>query len=301
MHMLKSFRHPARWRLLAVLATFAAVAVAIPIASGASTHAKLRPSALHQSKLVIAAAVLKPHGPKPGPANTCAGGSIASGTYDSLTITGFCTVDQGVVTVKHDVTVKPNAGLIAAFGGGPELVVGGNLNVQTNGVLVLGCEPGAFICFNDPDQENGTLSSRGTVFGNLDAHNALAVLVHDTTVGNNLLLHGGGGGVNCDGQDALGGSPAYATFEDVSVGRNADIGHWQSCWLGFIRTTVQGNVNFHDNVTADPDGNEVTSNIVNGNLNCHGDNPAAQVGDSQGSLDIVLGHATGECAALVGP
>ncbi len=298
---MNSFRHPARWRLFALLAAVAAVVVAIPIASGASTHAKLRPSAVHQSKLVIAASVLKANGPKPAHGGTCAGGSIAPGAYSSLTITGFCTVDQGVVTVKHDVTVKPNAGLLAAFGGGPELVVGGNLNVQTNGVLVLGCEPGAFVCFNDPDQDVGTLSSKETVFGNLNARGALAVLVHDTTVGNDLTLHGGGGGVNCDSQDALGGSPAYATFEDVSVGRNADIGHWQSCWLGFIRTTVQGNVDFHDNVMADPDGNEVTSDVVNGNLNCHGDNPAAQVGDSQGSLDIVLGHATGECAALVGP
>jgi hypothetical protein len=300
---MKSFRHPAHWPLFALLGALAAVAVAIPVASGAASHPTLRPSALHQSKLVIAPAVLKGHGAKPAPGHgsTCAGGSIAPGTYSSLTITGFCTVDQGAVTVEHNVTVKPNAGLVAAFGGGPELVVGGDLQVQTNGVLVLGCEPGAFICFNDPDQDVGTLSSKGTVFGNLDAHNALAVLVHDTTVGNDLKLQGGGGGVNCDSQDALGGSPAYATFEDVSVGGNADIGHWQSCWLGFIRATVQGNVNFHDNVMADPDGNEVTTDVVNRNLNCHGDSPAAQVGDSQGSLDIVLGHATGECAALVGP
>jgi hypothetical protein len=298
---MKSLRHPAHWRPFALLAALAALTVAIPVASGAAGHAKLRPSAVHQAKLVIAPTVLKKHGPglKPGHGTTCAGGSIAPGTYSSLTITGFCTVDAGAVTVQHDVTVAPNAGLLAAFGGGPELVVGGNLRVQKNGVLVLGCEPGAFACFNDPDQSFGTLSSKETVFGNLDAHDALAVLVHNTTVGHDLMLHGGGGGVNCNSQAALQGSPAYATFEDISVGGNADIGHWQSCWLGFIRATVQGNVNFHDNVMADPDGNEVTTDIVNGNLNCHGDSPAAQIGDSEGTLDIVLGHATGECAALV--
>jgi hypothetical protein len=300
---MKSLRHPVRWRPLALLAALAAVAVAIPVASGASTHGKLRPSALHQSKLVIAPWVLKAHGPgaKPGHGGMCAGGSIAPGTYDSLTITGFCTVDQGVVTVQHDVTVKPNAGLLAAFGGGPKLVIGGDLNVQTNGVLVLGCEPEAFICFNDPDQDVGTLSSKGTVFGNLDAHNALTVLVHDTTVGHDLRLDGGGGGVNCAPQDALGGAPAYATFEDLSVGGNATISNWKSCWLGLFRTTVGGNVDFHNNVTADPDGNEIQTNIVSGNLDCHGDNPAAQQGDSGGNPNIALGHATGECATLIGP
>jgi hypothetical protein len=300
---MKALRHPARWRPFALLAALAAVAVAIPVASGASAPAKVQPSALHQSKLVIAHSVQKKNGakPKPGHGSTCAGGSIAPGTYSSLTITGFCTVDQGAVIVQHDVTVAPNAGLIAAFGGGPKLVVGGNLKVKTNGVLVLGCEPEAFICFNDPDQEVGTLSSPGTIFGNLDAHNALAVLVHATTVGRNLQLVGGGGGVNCDSQEALGGAPAYATFEDLSVGGNATISHWQSCWLGLFRTTVRGNVSFHDNVNADPDGNEIQTNIVNGNLDCHGDSPAAQQGDSGGNPNIVLGHATGECAALVGP
>jgi hypothetical protein len=299
---MKSLRHPTRLWSLALLAALAAVAVAIPVASGASAHAKLRPSAIHQSKLVIARLALKPNKPpKPGHPTTCAGGSIAAGAYSSLTITGFCTVDQGVVTVRHDVTVKPNAGLLAAFGGGPALVVGGNLKVQKNGVLVLGCEPGAFACFNDPDQDVGTLSSKGTVFGNLDAHDALAVLVHDTTVGHNLSLNGGGGGVNCDGQDALQGSPAYATFEDLSVGGNVDIHNWQSCWLGLFRTTVGKSVHFHNNVTADPDGNEIQTNVVSGNLDCHGDNPPAQSGDSGGNPNIVLGHATGECKALVGP
>ncbi len=291
------------WRVFAVLAALAAVAVGIPVASGASAHAKVQPASLHQARLVVAPSILsaKHHWPKPGSGSTCAGGSIAPGTYSSLRVTGFCTVDQGVVTVKGDVTVKENGGLIAAFGGGPKLVVGGDLKVRTNGVLVLGCEPGAFACINDPDQQVGTLSSPGTVFGNLDAHNALAVLVHATTVGNNLELEGGGGGVNCDSQPALFGAPAYATFEDVSVGRNVEISHWNSCWLGLFRTTVGRNVSFHDNVVADPDGNEIQTNTVKGNLDCRNNNPVAQQGDSGGNPNIVLGKATGECATLVGP
>ncbi len=292
-----SLSRSARWRLFALIGTLAAVAVAIPVASGASAHAKLRPSALNQSRLVVAPTVLKAN--KSSAGKTCAGGSLAAGKYSSLTITGFCTVDAGVVVVVHNLTVAPNAGRIAAFGGGPRLVVGGNLVVKTNGVLILGCEPEVFTCINDPDQQLGTLASSGTVFGSLEATKALAVLVHYSSVGQNLQLAGGGGGLNCNNQAALNGSPAYATVEDVSVGGNMTITGWRTCWLGVFRTAVSGNARYQNNVTADPDGNEIQTNNVKGNFGCTGNNPVPQRGDSDGTPSVVFGLATGQCAALV--
>jgi hypothetical protein len=301
---MKSLTTFGRWRLIGMLAAVVALVVAIPAAFGASSAgAKLKPQLQHQSKLVIVPSVLQ-QGPavtKSTGSGTCAGGSIAPGTYSSLTITGFCTVDAGSVVVKHSLTVGHNAGLIAAFGGGPTLTVGGTLNVQPNGVLVLGCEPEAFVCLNDPDQQVGTLSSKGTVFGNLKAHEALAVLVHNAFIGHNLVVTKGGGGVNCNSQDALFGSPAYATFEDTSIGGSATIEHWHSCWLGFFRTTVEHNVDFSNNIVADPDGNEVQTNTVGGNLTCRANSPAAQAGDSGGSPNTVLGRALGECTAISNP
>jgi hypothetical protein len=290
-----------RWRLVALVASATVLAVVIPTALGAgSSAAKLKPELQRQSSLVIAPSAVRAPAKTESAGSTCAGGSIAPGTYSSLTITGFCTVDAGNVVVRHSVFVQQNGGLLAAFGGGPNLTVGGNLYVEKNGVLVLGCEPEAFVCINDPDQTVGTLSSKGTVFGKLSARNALAVLVHNTYVGHDLTLDGGGGGVNCDSQDALFGSPAYATFEDTSIGGNATIKHFRSCWLGFFRTTVGGNVDYRDNVLADPDGNEVATNTVRGNLVCRANNPSAQVGDSFGSPNAVLGRALGECATLAG-
>lgn len=298
---MKSLTQRRRWRLIALLASAAALAVIIPTAFGASAGAKSKPQLQHQSRLVIRPSVVR-HGQamKTSTSSTCSGGSIAPGTYSSLAITGFCTVDAGSIVVRHSLTVEPNAGLLAAFGGGPNVTVGGNVYVRSNAVLVLGCEPEAFVCFNDPDQTVGTLSSKGTVFGSLQAHNALAVLVHNTYVGSDLTLDGGGGGVNCDPQGVLFGSPAYATFEDVSIGGSATIKHFRSCWLGFFRTTVGHGVAYRDNILADPDGNEVATNTVRGNLVCSGNNPAAQVGDSFGSPNTVLGRAFGECAALTG-
>lgn len=301
---MKSLTTFGRWRLIGLLAAAVALVVAIPAAFGASSAAgKLRPQLQHQSRLVVAPSVLRqgPAAAKSTGRGTCAGGSIAPGTYSSLTITGVCTVDAGSVVVQHNLTVGRNAGLIAAFGGGPTLTVGGNLYVQPYSFLVLGCEPEAFVCFNDPDQQVGTLSSKGTVFGTLKAHEALAVLVHNTFIGHNLLVTKGGGGVNCNPQDALFGSPAYATFEDTSIGGSATIQNWHSCWLGFFRTTVQHSVNFSRNVVADPDGNEVQTNTVGGNLICRANSPAAQVGDSGGSPNNVLGRALGECTAISNP
>src|SRR6516162_6091996 len=111
---------------------------------------------------------------------TCFGGSVAPGIYSNLNIAGFCNVDSGSVTVEHNLTVLPGGTLNAQFGGtdavpASDVTVGGNIDVQTNAVLVLGCEPVHFICANDPDQSVGSYSTADTVAGNLKAENALAV------------------------------------------------------------------------------------------------------------------------------
>jgi hypothetical protein len=203
-------------------------------------------------------------------------------------------VDEGVVKVTHDVNVMPNAGLFAAFGGGPRLAIGGNLNVGSNAILFLGCEPYASPCFNDPDQNVGSLTSKGTVGGNLHADGAYAVVVHYSYIGHDLTIHGGGGGYNCT-------TAGFFTVEDATVGHNATLDGLQTCWGGFFRTDVGGNFKYTNNATADPDGNEIQTNTVQGNIDCHGNNPAAQQGDSEGFPNIAFGHVTGECTSLTGP
>jgi hypothetical protein len=47
-----------------------------------------------------------------------------------------------------------------------------------------------------------------------------------------------------------------------------------------------------------PDGNEVTDNVVSGNLACYNNSPQAQIGDSGGGPNIVGGQKLGECATL---
>ena len=234
---------------------------------------------------------------QPSAGMTCSGGTIPAGTYSSLTVAGPCAVDAGNVTVSGNVKVLGTGTLLVAFGGS-DLTVGGNLVIDAGGTGVLGCEPEAFTCFNDPDQNVGTLSAHVGIGGNLVSDGGLAILVHNASVGRNVVVDGGGGGLTCAPQ-LLGVAPAYGTFEDVHIAGNASITGFTSCWLGFFRNHVGRNVNFNDNVVLDPDGNEVATNWIGGNLNCSGNSPAPQTGDSHGNLNTVGGKATGQCVSLV--
>ena len=244
---------------------------------------------------------------------TCSGGSIAPGVYSSLNIAGTCAVDSGSVTVQHNLTVLPGATLVAVTGGidgfgdgsrSSDLTVGGNFDVQAGAVLYLGCEPVYNTCPNDPTappfpMAGGTYLTQHTVVGNLTAENALAVVIHRTAILGNATVKGGGGGVSCSLFLPVLGAPPYADFEDVTIGGNLTITGWQSCWLGVFRATVAHNVTLDGNTTADPDGNEVAHNTVNGNLSCSGNVPANQAGDSAGGPNTVLGNASGQCSKLV--
>jgi hypothetical protein len=69
-------------------------------------------------------------------------------------------------------------------------------------------------------------------------------------------------------------------------------------WNGFIRNTVNRSANPIGNTVADPDGNEVVTNTIHGNLDCAANDPAPQVGDSEGAPNHVTGAETGQCVGL---
>jgi hypothetical protein len=249
---------------------------------------------------VGALALVSPTASYAADAGTCSGGSVPAGSYSSLTITGFCTVDAGTVNVENDVIVGHRGELIAAFGGS-DLHVGGNLSVKgPNGVLILGCEPKAFVCVNDPDQRKGTLTTDDTIGLNLTTQGALAVIVHASTIGGDSKVHGGGGGVTCASTiPHVPGPPAYIDFEDNTIGGDSTIQGVQSCWAGYIRNTISGSVFYRQNTFSDPDASELTTNVVGRNMICFHNSPAVQFGDSTGTPDIVGGAVLGECKNVV--
>ena len=254
---------------------------------------------------------------------TCSGGtpaspvSIAPGVYSRLQIAGVCAVNAGSVTVTGNLTVLPGASLVAYYGGvgevpiSPNLTVGGNLDVQSGGLLVLGCEPLQYTCVNDPAfplNQPGTYSTLDTIGGNLTADNAAAVVVHHSVIGGNVSLSGGGSGVNsCTEFMPLLGAPPYGDFEDDYIGGNLSIKNWLSCWLGVFRNTVANNADLTGNITTvlqfpggPPDGNEIGSNTILGNFSCSGNSPSPQIGDSGAGPTTVVGNASGQCVVQPG-
>ena len=237
--------------------------------------------------LLVAAGTASAHGlgDHSGKAATCTGGVVAPGTYKSLTIRGLCAIPSGTVTVQHNLEIEQNAALDAHFDAAT-LIVRGNVHVEKNAVFVLGC------------LESGCSTTNNRVGGNVVANGALALIFHHNVIGGNISVHKGGGGVNCNPNPLLQGSPVFSDFEDNHIGGNLVVTQLRSCWLGIIRDTVGRNVLVIHNVMADPDANEVVTNVIGGNLACFHNDPHAQAGDSQGAPNMVKGHKLGECAAL---
>jgi hypothetical protein len=160
---------------------------------------------------------------------------------------------------------------------GPVTIRGG-LYIQHGATFVLGSE------------ENPV--NTGTISGGVHATSAASVQIHFTTINGGLDVRGGSGPV---------GGPFDITWnaiEDNRINGGATVASYDGFWNGFIRNHVNGTVNLNDNVVADPDGNEFVTNTIHGNMNCAGNDPAAQVGDSEGSPNQVTGQKTGQCSGL---
>jgi hypothetical protein len=246
-----------------------------------------------------------------GPA-TCGGTlaspqSLAGGSYTTLTVDGVCAINAGLVVVSGNVTVDAGDALLASYAkdvdaaGTPSgLTVEGNIVASTGATVFLGCEP-EFVCFDDPNPNAPTLSSADTVDGSLTGTGVLGIVVHNSTIGEDVVETGGGGGLNCvpTGPFTLipgGGTPVYSDYEDGSIGGNLRITGLNSCWFGALRLQIGGSFTYAGNSMADPDASENLANNIGGNILCSDNTPAVQYGDSGSSPNIVGGFATGECS-----
>ena len=249
------------------------------------------------------------HGDHDGKGLTCSAGTIAPGTYESITVTGTCLIPSGIVRVRGGVSVKQGAVFLANFpaGPGPEgdatLLVGGDLTVGPGAMVFLGCSP-AIGCVN-------TTSDR--INGDVRADRPLGLLFHSNSIGGGISLQGGGGGVTCtpSGIFAQFGSPVYSTFEDNTIGGDVSIANYRSCWLGFIRNHSRGDVSIVNNQLADLDAIEINANTIAGDLNCRKNSfvwDSSEASFGQTALwprtqapNTVRGERTGQCDKLQDP
>lgn len=222
---------------------------------------------------------------------TCVDGSIGTGVWTDLKITGVCTIDDGaVVRVRHNLIIARGAILNDHAASTAEVHVGRNIRVRKGGVLGLG--------YNAPE---GTLGP-DTVGGSIVAHKAATLYVGNVAVGRNLISIGGG--------DPGRNLP----IKDNVIGGNVVVVGWSGLWFGIIRNTIGRNVVVVHNRAVDPstlpgsDSTEIMGSAVDGmslpqtiggNLICRHNVPAAQVNvDDLGANNQVAGRAIGECSGL---
>jgi len=224
---------------------------------------------------------------------TCSGTpkapGVLTGTFKgSVVVSGACQVNAGPAVINGDLTLSSGSALLAVFAlndqtgtGHSSLSVKGNILVRAGATLLMGCNPANFPCLDDPDQSNPTLSSHDTVGLDLRSNQPLGVIVHNFTVGGDVIQTGGGGGVNCNPQGIfkLFQSPAYSTYEVGTVGGDVRISSVHSCWMGVVELHVGNTVVMYRNKLADPDAIEILSNNITGNLICRGNSRTWDNGD----------------------
>jgi hypothetical protein len=216
---------------------------------------------------------------------TCHSGSVKSGTYSGLVIAGFCSVVSGAtVTVEHNLAVDPGAVFDAVSVS--TVNVHGNVTVGARAIAGFGCSPEINCHALTDDHIGGSLISNG----------AKATVLEQEIIGGNLTLYRGGGSMNCNLTKLFGG-PYFSVIEDSTIGGWVSVKGLRSCWFGMIRTHVSGNATINNNKMGDPDAMEIVTNVIGGNLACWDDSPHPQVGDSQGTPNMVGGKKLGECNA----
>jgi hypothetical protein len=202
-------------------------------------------------------------------------GAALLGVPASAGASSTTTCTDGLAPGSYGKVIVP-AGAVC-LSQGPVTIRGG-LFIQAGATFVLGSE------------ENPV--NTGTIWGGVHATDAASVQIHFTTINGGVDVHGGSGPF---------GGPFEVTWnaiEDNRINGGATVAGYDGFWFGFIRNHVYGSVNLYNNVLEDPDGNEYVTNSIHGTLNCSGNSPAPQVGDSQGSPNEVTGVKTGQCVNL---
>ncbi len=235
---------------------------------------------------------------------TCSGGSffspsiIPAGTYASITVTGFCEPAVGTVTVQKSLTVAPGAGL-ASLVASSTLTVMGSVDVMAGGMFAIGC--GTSVLSDATCTDNPDATSTDSIGRNLNTSGAALVIVHFTSIGRNVEMNGGGGGITCDNLPGT-PTPPYVDFDYDTIGGNASVTNLVTCWDGFSNSTIGGNVAFDNNQTNLPligDGNFVGGNTIARNLSCFGNSPTPHLSDAIPTPNSVSGHTAGQCVGEI--
>lgn len=236
----------------------------------------------------------------PGHDSTCSGGTVASGTYHNLIISGICTIpDHATVTVNGNLALTRASTLNAMTAS--TVTIRGNVLVAPEATLSLGCS----FALTQPPFPGGPVFcpvgvSHDVVWGSILANRPHTLKIDGITIHRNLVSVGGGTAVTGPTASTCEEHPAPLNFpvKDNTINGDVLISGWQGCWLGYIRNVQGGSAIIAGNRTADADSTEIVTNTITGSLICLANSPAPQIGDSMGLANTVSGHKIGQCARL---
>jgi hypothetical protein len=226
-----------------------------------------------------------------GPPICSSAGTALSGNYNEITLTGNAYVPEGAtLTVRGN--IRLTAGSCFDAFDLSTVHVGGNILVGAGAILGLGCTPYS-IGPTPPCRDQFTAD---TVDGSVIARDALTMYLDGDTIHGSVISVDGGPGLTL--------SP-YINFpiKDNVIGGNVWVSGWKGAWFGMLRNVVYGKVTVIKNVgltTAEgvPDSTEIATNTISGDLVCLDNSPAAQLGDSGGTINTVGGQKIGQCKAV---
>lgn len=225
---------------------------------------------------------------------TCTGGSIPSGTYASITVTGLCDVEHHAeITVVGNLNVAAGA-MFDAQSVPATISVGRNVTAAEGALLGLGCQPrertdpknSAHPCVEPFEEMWSTI----TVQGNLTATNAHTIALNGITVHGNVTLTGGGAWIPW-------------SIKNNKIDGNLTVSGQTVEWLGVMFNTIDRNATLAD-ITLTEDhpyaSHEVyvVRNTIGRNLNCTGLVEGVSPGFDPTKLNTVAGNANGQCAAV---
>ncbi len=228
------------------------------------------------------------------PAYTCTGGSIPSGSYASVTVTGVCdVVPGGEYSIAGNLNVAAGA-VFDAQSVPSTITVGRNVTAAAGSLVGLGCQPNfpgppgvgksGHPCLDPYADEHSTI----TVGRNVTATNADTVLLNGVTVQGNVTLTGGGGDIPW-------------SVKNNTIGRNLTVSEVTPFWFGALFNSIDGNATLTNiTVTEDYPGASqsvyVVRNAIGRNLTCTGLGPNLSFGFIPGSTNTVGHKANGQCA-----
>lgn len=219
----------------------------------------------------------------------CTGGTIPSGTYTSITVTGPCNVAaDAVIDVTGSVRVLGGA-VLDAQSAPATITVGHNVTGAPGSIVGLGCQPPEYTnnsghpCETEPDGHSTIV-----VNGNVTLVGAVGVFLNGIEVAGNVTILGGG-------------SDIPWSIKNNTIHGNLTVAGQTEEWIGILFNTIDKNVTLAAITltgTDDASGSGTNSlfvvrNSIGRNITCFGLTPGVF-----GYGNTISRHALGQCASL---